>query len=390
MKIAVIGARDISAKQGEIERYCQELYPQIVKKGHQVDLFIQPKYHHQSWFSIDFHHQIRVISLLSFPGKQLNSLLNSALNTIWATFGNYDVIHVHGLTAAWFTWFPQLFSGSSIIVTCHQLDCRKSKWHKAFHWLLPRLEKVAVDNADEIIVTSKALTKYFYQKYGVRPKYIATAPGNYGSPHHNYNYRQAFGIDNKKYLLYLGKFEPDKRLDLLIKAFQKLQPKNWRLVLAGEIGYAPEHVSTLLSMAEGQDNIIFIGEIRGNSLAEIVRGASIFIEPSAGTDLDLSLNMLEAMREGIPILASDNIIHRRLLSSDRGMLFKSGQLDSLLTQLSYVISKPDLLQTMAKKAQTYIAINHNWDRVTYKNLFLYLQLTAKIPLQSVEHRTLDN
>jgi len=143
-------------------------------------------------------------------------------------------------------------------------------------------------------------------------------------------------------------------------------------------------------MKKRQDNILFIGEIRGNSLAEIVRSASIFIEPSAGTDLDLSPNMLEAMREGIPILASDTMIHRQLLNSDRGMLFKSGQLDSLIAQLASAISQPDLLQTMVKKAQTYIAINHNWDRVTYKNLFLYLQLTAKMPLQSVKHRTLDN
>lgn len=390
MKIAVVGAGDIPAKQGVIERYCQELYPKIADKGHQVDLFVPPRYHYQSWFSINYYHQIRVISLLSLPGAKFNSWFNSALNTIWATFGNYDVIHIHGLTTGWFTWFPRLFCSSSIIVTCHQLDCCKSKWHENFHWLLPRLEKLVIHNADEIIVTSKALSNYFQQKHGVRTQYIATAPGSYASSHHSYRYRQAFGINNKKYLLYLGKFEPNKRLDLLIRAFQKLQPQNWQLVLAGEITSNPEYVSNLLSMKKRQDNILFIGEIRGNSLAEIVRSASIFIEPSAGTDLDLSPNMLEAMREGIPILASDTMIHRQLLNSDRGMLFKSGQLDSLIAQLASAISQPDLLQTMVKKAQTYIAINHNWDRVTYKNLFLYLQLTAKMPLQSVKHRTLDN
>lgn len=389
MRIAVIGAKDISKKQGEIERYCQELYSQITVRGHQVDLFVQPRYHYQSYFSINYYQKIRVIALLSLPGKQLNCLFNSALNTIWATFGNYDVIHVHGLAAAWFTWFPQLFSTSPIIVTCHQLDCHKNKWHKMFHWLLPRLEKIAIQNADEIIVTSKALRNYLHQKYDVYPQYIATAPRQYPSSPHHHHYRQIIGINKTKYILYLGKFEPDKRLDLLIRAFQKLQPQNWQLILAGEIGYAPEYSSTLLSMAEGQENIMFIGEIRGNSRAEIVRGAKIFIEPSAGSDLDLSQNMLEAMREGIPILASDTIVHRKLLNGDRGLLFKSGELDSLLEQLAFAISQPRLLQTMAKKAQIYIAINHNWDKVTYKNLFLYLQLTGKMPFQAAKNQTLD-
>ena len=86
------------------------------------------------------------------------------------------------------------------------------------------------------------------------------------------------------------------------------------------------------------------------------------------------------MQEGIPILASDTIVHRQLLGSDRGLLFKSGQLDSLLTQLKYAISQPNVLREMAKQAQTYIAVNHNWDRITYKNLFLYLQLTTKMPI----------
>ena len=55
MKIAIIGVPGIPAKQEGIGRYCQELYPRIVARGHQVDLFVQAKYHRHPWFSIYYY-----------------------------------------------------------------------------------------------------------------------------------------------------------------------------------------------------------------------------------------------------------------------------------------------------------------------------------------------
>ena len=379
MKIAVIGAKGIPAKYGGIERYCQELYPQIVARGHEVDLYVQPSYHHQSWFSTFIYQQMQVIALPSLSGEQFK-LLNYAINTIWATFKGYDVIHIHGITAAWFAWFAQAFCNSPIIMTCHQLEPALIR-HKAFRWLFSWLEKLAVKHVDEIIVTSQELSSYFFCKFGVCSQYIANAPTKYAAAKINYSCRQAFGLDRNRYLLYSGTFEPDRGIDLLIKVFQKLKLPGWKLVLAGDLSHSFEYNIKLLRMAQQQNNIIFTGEIGGNFLEELVRGADIFVNPSEGSNLSSSVAMLEAMREGIPVIASDTLNHRQILGRDRGLLFRSGQLDSLLIQLEYAISRPSLLSTMAKKAQTYIAVNHNWDKVIYQNLFLYLQLTTKISLQ---------
>jgi glycosyltransferase involved in cell wall biosynthesis len=387
MKIAVIGARGIPAKFGEIERYCQELYPQIVARGHEVDVYVQPSYHQQSWFSTFIYQKMKVITLLSLPGKRF-IWLNSALNSIWATFGNYDVIHLHGMAAAWFAWFPQMFSNSSIVVTFHQLESNVPRSYQKFRRLLPWLEKMSVDYADEIVVTTHELADYFLLKYGVCPHYIASAPAKYKANNSRFSFQQAFGLEQQHYVLYLGTFEPNQRLDLLIEVFQKLQPRNWKLVLAGDISYSFQYTINLLQMARQQNNIIFTGEISGNFLAELVRGAGIFVEPSEGNNLNSSVGMLEAMREGIPIVASDTITNRKLIGRDRGLLFKAGQFDSLLVQMEYAMSRPNLLMTMAKKAQTYIAVNHNWDKVIYQNLFLYLQLTTKIPTRR-SHQTID-
>ena len=457
MKIAVIGARSIPTKFGGIGRYCQELYPQITERGHQVDLYVQSNHHNPAWFSTFIYQRMKVITLPSLSERRL-SLTNVALATIWASFGNYDVIHFHGIAAAWFAWFAQLFSCSSIIVTCHQLESPEILSNPVCRWLLPWLEKMAISCVDETIVTSQELADYFWRKYRVCPQYIANAPtidradsdrflngagdtrgrtkfapralanapaslketlhpkdavslheqgsksrlatlgssascGETPQPRradrrlrrlagirprtalHRFNYRQAFGLERNRYVLYLGTFEPNQRLDLLIKVFQKLQPPNWKLVLAGDISHCFQYTMELLQLVQQQENIIFTGEISDNFIAELVQGADVFVDPSTGNNLNSSIAILEAMRSGITIVASDTATHRQLIGRDRGLLFRSGQFDSLLMQLEYAMSRPNLLLAMAKKAQTYIAVNHNWDKVVYKNLFIYLQLT---------------
>ena len=384
MKIAVIGARGISAKFGGIERYCQELYPQIAERGHQIDLYIQPDNYNPAWFSIFTYQRMNVITLPSLSAKGL-SLTNVALATICASFGKYDVIHFHGIAAA---WFAQLFSGSSIVVTCHQLESPQVLSNRVSRRLLPWLEKIAIDCVDETIVTSHELANYFWRKYRICTHYIADAPTKYLADSdrsqvqslHRFNYRQAFGLDRSRYVLYIGTFEPDRRLDLLIKVFKKLRLPNWKLVLAGEIGDSFEYTTELLDLARQQKNIIFTGDISDNFVAELIRGADVFVDPSTANNLNSSIAILEAMRSGIPVVASDTASHRQLIGRDRGLLFKSGQFDSLLMQLEYAMSRPKLLLVMAKKAQTYIAINHNWDKVIYKNLFIYMQLTAERPI----------
>jgi glycosyltransferase involved in cell wall biosynthesis len=390
MKIAVIGVQGIPSNQGEIERYCQEFCPRIAARGHQVDLFIQPEYNQPSWFSVRYYHNVRVIALASFPHQQISLMLSSALSTIWASLGDYDVIHLQSTKAAWFSWFPQLFSGSKVIITSHQLDLgdRESKWGQVFGWLFSLMERSAIKNADEIVVVSKALGAYFQHKYNIQPRYIPNAPGTYNQkdlPDLQFSYDQSLGLKSKRYILYSGQLTPKNQPDLLLKAFQKLEPQGWKLVLAGGIGNSPQYVFKLLGLARENPNIVFTNEISGQHLAQITSNAGLLVVPSDGSDLGLPLAVLEAMREKIPVLASDNSVYQELIGKDRGLLFESGNLDSLVAKLQYALSEPAQLITMAQKAQTHILINHNWDRVTYGNLSLYLKLTAQMVSASVQH-----
>ncbi len=387
MKIAVIGIKGIPSEMGKIERYCQEFYPRIAEKGHQVDLFVQPSPNQRRWFSVDYYRNVRVIALAILFLKKPGLMLNAALSTIWASLGSYDVIHIQGTKAAWFSWFPQLFSNSKIVVTSHELNLNDncSRWHKILNCLSSWMERAAVKNADEVIVVSRALKKHFQRKYNIAPRYIPNAPRNYSSTNLGFDYGKSLGLRSKRYVLYLGQFTAQDRPELLIEAFQNLQLTGWKLVLAGEIGNSIEYAAKLLYLTKRSPNIIFANQVDGQPLAEIIHHATLLVETSGRANLGLSANVLEAMQQKVPVLASDRLIYRELIGKNRGLLFQEGCSDSLSRQLRFALSEPERLSNLAQAAHTYITVNHNWDRVTYGNLSSYLKVTDKINARSIHH-----
>lgn len=389
MKIAVIGIEKIPTDLVKAERHYQELYTRIAARGHEVDIFALSKQKQMSLFSVNYYKNIRIITLFSASSKHTFVLFNLLLNTIWVTLGNYDVVHIYGIKNAVFAWLPNLLTMSKIVLTCNQLNYQQYRRHKIFVACWCWIEKRIMRNADEIIVDSKALATYFLEHYNIHTHHVPNAPRSYLPTDCTFSYGKALGLHSQKYILCLGKLEPDCKPHLVVKAFQKLQPNDWKLVFIGDIGDYPEYASKVI--AEGQkNNIMFVSDTRGYSLAEIVNGAGLLIAPSAATDLKSPLIILEAMREGVPIIASDIAVNQEIIGKDRGLLFVSGKSESLYRQLEYALSEPEILQTIVKKAQTYTAIHHNWDRVVYKNLFLYLKTNPNPSNQHKKCRTLDS
>ncbi|MBN3878581.1 MULTISPECIES: glycosyltransferase family 4 protein [unclassified Nostoc] len=373
MKIAVIGAKGLPPKQGGIEHYCAEVYPRMVAQGHSVDLFARSSYTHSSWLeSYDFQ-GVRVISVPSVDFRGIDALVTSALAAIAASGKSYDIVHFHALGPSLFTCLPRI-SNAKIVVTCQGLDWQRAKWGNFSTRLIHTGEKAAVRFAHGMIVVSEALQKYFWQTYGKETVYIPNAPASYGESDPNFTYGKQLGLQQGRYVVFLGRLVPEKRPDLLVDAFSALKATGWKLVLAGGVSDTKSFTSNLLEKVANNRDIVFAGELRGTRLWEIVRGAGLFVLPS---DLEgLPLAMLEAMQEGIPVLASDIPPHQQLINGGRGMLFECGNLDSCINSLDWAIHHPQQLAAMAKNAQKYVQINYNWDRITADNLRLYGEISG--------------
>lgn len=386
MKIAVIGSKGLPPKQGGIEHHCAEIYPRMVTKGHLVDLFARSSYTGLSWRDPYDFNGVRIVS---FPGSGLrgvDALVSSALSAATASLLKYDIIHFHALGPSLWTLLPKLSTTAKIVVTVHGLDWQRDKWGKFSSNLIRLGEIAAVRFAHHIVVVSEELQNYFWETYGRETTYIGNAPASYTKFDSSFSYGTSLGLEQNQYVLFLGRLVPEKCPDLLIQAFQKLeQTAGFKLVLVGGSDNSA-FTANLLKLATGRTDIIFTGELRGKRLAEIVRNAGLFVLPSCLEGLPLAL--LEAMRENIPVLASDIPIHRVLIGHDRGLTFCTNDLDACTSQMDWSLRHLPELTAMAKNAQAYVDAYHNWDWITTDYLNIYKKFATPVAAPVLdEHET---
>jgi glycosyltransferase involved in cell wall biosynthesis len=376
MKIAVIGAKGLPPHQGGIEHYCAEVFPRIVEQGHSVDLFAQSSYTGAAWRERYNFRGVTVKVLPSLGISGVDTFLGSAMAALVAIRKPYDIIHFHALGPGLFSLIPRLVSQSKVVLTCHGLDWKRAKWGPFSSRVIRLGEKTAVQFAHEIVVVSTDLQVYFKKTYERPTVFISNAPASYIDSDPKFSFTKSLGIQPNQYIVFLGRLVPEKCPDLLIEAFKFLQAKNLKLVLVGGTGGGDAYQSKLYRLAAQHPNIIFTGELLGAQLSEVVRGALLFVLPSNLEGSPLAL--LEAMRERIPVIASDIAPHCELLQPDRGLLFRRGDCQSLVESLHWALSHADNMALMAKKAQHYTAVHHSWNRVSAETLQVYKSLCSDL------------
>ncbi|MGC1305626.1 MAG: glycosyltransferase family 4 protein [Phormidesmis sp.] len=370
MRIAVIGSKGLPPHQGGIEHHCAEIYPRMVAASHTVDLYARSSYNRQR--PARQYKGVNVITVPSIRLKGVDALACSGLAAALAMRKSYDIVHFHALGPSLFTPLPKLFSNAKVLTTCHGLDWQRAKWGHLSSRVIRLGERTAVKFADRLVVVSEALQNYFYKAYAVETTYIENAPVAYAPSDGKFSFGQSLGLVPKRYLLFLGRLVPEKRVDLLLKAFQRLQPQDWKLVLVGDTSYTDAFTNQLLSAADSDPNVIFTGQLQGAQLAEVVRGAGLFVLPSDVEGLPLAL--LEAMQERVPAVVSDIPVHRQIVGRDRGLTFTAGDLDDLQDRLGWAVTHPWQMSQMANRAQQYVRSHHQWDTITRKYLDLYESL----------------
>lgn len=119
--------------------------------------------------------------------------------------------------------------------------------------------------------------------------------------------REKYKIGSKKYLFFIGNFEPRKNLITLIEAYTKL-PKTvqdeYQLVLAGGKGWKSEQTQQALDTAikNGAD-IKHIGYVDDTDRPALYQAASLFVMPSSYEGFGIPI--LEAMLSNCPVIAAD-------------------------------------------------------------------------------------
>lgn len=367
--IAMFGQKRLS-REGGIEIVVKELCTRMAQAGHQVTCYNRSG-HHVSGSQFDDttnseYAGIRQKSVPTIEKKGLAAVSSSFFAALCSGFGKYDIVHIHAEGPAFFSWIPK-FLRKKVIVTIHGIDWQREKWKSGFGSKFIRQgEKNAVKYADEIIVLSKGVQKYFEDTYGRKTKFI---PNGVSCP----EVREAklitekFGLTKDSYILFLGRLVPEKGIRYLIEAFRQTKTDK-KLVIAGGSSDTDSFTNELKELANGDNRIIFTGFVQGQLLEELYSNAYIYTLPS---DLEgMPLSLLEAMSYGNCCLVSD-IPECTEVVENNAIIFHKSNVNDLKAKLQDACDNTEKVSILKKKASDFICKKYNWDDVVEKTMMLY-------------------
>ncbi|WP_338124795.1 glycosyltransferase family 4 protein [Faecalicoccus pleomorphus] len=369
LKVAMIGHKRIPSREGGVEIVVEELSTRMIDLGHQVTCYNR-KGHHVSGSEFDTttlseYKGVQLKNVWTLDKKGLAALTSSFNASLKVAFGKYDVVHFHAEGPCAMLWIPKLF-GKRCIATIHGLDWQRAKWSGFASKYIQFGEKIAAKYADEIIVLSKNVQKYFQTTHQRTTRFI---PNGVNRPiiREAKEILDQYGLKKDSYILYLGRIVPEKGLRYLIEAFKQVQTDK-KLVIAGGSSDTQDFLDEIKELAKQDQRILFTGFVQGTILDELYSNAYIYTLPS---DLEgMPLSLLEAMSYGNCCLTSD-ISECEEVVEEKAVIFKKSNVLDLKQKLQALCDSPEVVKKYKAEAADFICKKYNWDDVVRKTLELY-------------------
>jgi glycosyltransferase involved in cell wall biosynthesis len=313
LRIAMIGSRGIPARWGGIERHVEELGALLADRGHDVTVFCRSNYVQAGGEPrLSEYRGMRLESLPTVGTKHLDAIVHSAIATAAALASSFDILHYHALGPGVLGVLPRYLSPAKVVQTVHGLDDQRAKWGRAATAVLRTAGWLSGRVPDATIVVSRDLARHYRERHGCPAIYIPN--GVLPLPPRPPDGAIArLGLAPRRYLLFVGRFVPEKAPDLLVRAFRRISG-NIRLVLAGNSSFTNDYVRALRERAADDPRVVLAGFVYGAELEELYCNAAAFVLPSALEGLPLTL--LEAAAAAVPVVASSIPPHLEVVGAD--------------------------------------------------------------------------
>jgi glycosyltransferase involved in cell wall biosynthesis len=173
--------------------------------------------------------------------------------------------------------------------------------------------------------------------------------------------RKQFNVPDKPIVLYTGRINEEKSLDVFIKAIPLvLQSVDAHFLFVGSGGKYRNFLIDLSKKLKIEQHTSFISFLPDKDFPNIYSLAHLFVMPSEA-ELQ-SIVTLEALASGLPVVAVNKGAVPELVTSDNGLLFDSGNIQQLADQVIYLLHNDHLLCSMGKKSLEIVQ-NHTMDFV---------------------------
>ena len=293
-------------------------------------------------------------------------------------FKNVDIIKTNQLEGSWITWLAKIFYRKKLIVRggfewlkfyILKNTSKNGKFVK--YWLkyfwIYLIEFISYKLADRIILTSELDIEFIIKTFKLKKKREKI------QLFYNFIDRDLFkpyNIGKKdKHILFIGRFNYQKNLFNLLKAFKDLEGFTLDLIGDGEDYYKKELIE---KAGYYSIKLNLLGIFPNNQLPEIINQYQIFILPSFYEGNPKVL--LEAMSCGIPCIGTNVIGIKNLIKhKENGYLCETSS-DSLRKAIMTLYNDEELRKKIGRKAREFVLNNCSINKIIDKEYNLYKSL----------------
>jgi glycosyltransferase involved in cell wall biosynthesis len=225
--------------------------------------------------------------------------------------------------------------------------------------LLDLIAKYVLENAGAVVVEGTPQRRHV-RNFGVPNEKVFQA--NHSSLDYSkfksMSLRQKLNIGNAFVILYLGRIIERKGLDVLIKAFSKIEHEreDAYLVICGDGNFRGSCESIVKEMQI--KHVIFAGLIQEEEKASFYKTADVFVLPSrivAKEEIAEGWGLVinEAMSMGKPVITTDAVgaAEDLVRNGINGYVVKNGEIEELYLALRKMVEDPRLRKTMGENSR---------------------------------------
>jgi glycosyltransferase involved in cell wall biosynthesis len=355
-RIAGFGFRSIPPRPGcsGADKFAEELYVRLAARGYQVTGYNRV-YDRHGPAECDYR-GVHLLNVKTFRSKGIEALWHSTKVTAHIIrHDTGDVVHVQNGGNSIFIPILRMF-GKKVFLTEDGAEWDRGKWPWYARLYLRVMTYLTAHIPDGVIFDNVFVREMFEQRFGRSYHFIP-----YGSEPQkdepSTDVLERLGLKAGEYFLFVGRFIPEKGLQYLIPAFEKVLT-DMKLVVVGGANQGSEFAEKVTRTEDPR--IIFPGYMYGADVHTLMRQAYAYIQPS---DLEgLSPAVLENMGLGTPVICSD-IRENVFVVGDTAITFRKSDVEDLAAKVRYAIANRAQLDRNAVNAAKRSAEMFSWESV---------------------------
>jgi glycosyltransferase involved in cell wall biosynthesis len=182
--------------------------------------------------------------------------------------------------------------------------------------------------------------------------------------------RKKLGIsESDVVLVYSGKLNYTKGLDVLIRALAPIVVKNNRAKLLiigkGDVSFV-QYLKRLVASLRLKQNVIFHPWIHKNSIPSFYSASDIGVWPGLS-----SVSIVDAASTGLPLVIARYPVDTFAIENGNGFAFEIGNVEELGTFLKVLIYDSGLRKEMGQKSRLLVEEKLNWRAITQRYIDIY-------------------